>query len=355
MMPKRAEVARQWVRLAIGPERLAWILHAGNVLAVGAASSEDMLQLRSFMACASGCSIGFNLLQARPLLAPAAWGLFFLGLHSYHIRRILLEREPLALSQDEHELYSQAFMTYGFTPRSFKKLLKGSTATWETIKPGEPIVKEGHNQPRAAYVLSGSVLVYAGNVLMNRVDVTPGETHGGWTTHPWRSDIEERGIRKWKTTVVAASNVRLVSFDIRKFSTFIKQDPQLMAAADRLQIDDLRGKLRGSHAEKTRQIDDLKAQLDAQVEASYLAMVRLAVSDGVLTRHEIERCREYRVQHGITDEQHKRVLRSVGWCHADFAPNVCMSNLLRDAVRVTQVETALRTGTSSPTTDTPLR
>jgi len=320
----RVETLCSRLRSKLGPAKLNWILHTGNILAIGAASSDDMLQLRTCMACASGCSILFNMLQPRPLWNPAAWSLFFLTMHSYQIRRILLENQPLQLSPREHELYERAFMPFGFTPRTFKTLMRNADCQWEVIEPGDAIAKAGHNQKRAAFVMDGTVQVFSSpDLMVNRISVMPEKTHGGWTAHPWHSEIDERGIRRWKQTLIAETRVHLVSFDIRKFSEYVQQNPKLIMASERLQIEDLWGRLRGSHAERLRQIDELKAQLDEQVLEAYFAMIQIAVSDGILTHEEIESCDNYRREHGITDAQHDKVMHQVGWCSSDFTPGTC--------------------------------
>ena len=61
------------------------IVHFGNFLAVCAMGTADMLTLRGFMAGASLCGIVFNLVQPKPLFAPAAWGCFFVCGHTVQV------------------------------------------------------------------------------------------------------------------------------------------------------------------------------------------------------------------------------------------------------------------------------
>ena len=90
--------------------------------------STDMLQLRSFMIGASASGIVYNLLQPRPLWAPACWGTFFIVGHGVQIYRLLMAKQAVSLNDDEHELYERAFLPFGLTPRQFAELLRSAPA-----------------------------------------------------------------------------------------------------------------------------------------------------------------------------------------------------------------------------------
>jgi hypothetical protein len=89
-----------------------------------AMTSSDMLPLRCFMVGASSCGILYNLLQPKPLIPPAAWGIFFIAGHGLQITRLLLARQHITMDDREHELYERAFMPFGFSPRAFTQLLE---------------------------------------------------------------------------------------------------------------------------------------------------------------------------------------------------------------------------------------
>ena len=56
-----------------------YIIHFGNAWAVVALGMQEMLHLRACMVMASTCGVAFNLLQPKPLWAPAGWAVFFIG------------------------------------------------------------------------------------------------------------------------------------------------------------------------------------------------------------------------------------------------------------------------------------
>ena len=145
-------------REKIGSEqRISYIVHFGNLLAVAAMGSDDMLSLRTFMIGASASGIMYNLLQPKPLFAPACWGIFFIAGHSVQIARLLLERQPVAMSREQHDLYAEHFLPYGFTPRTFLDLLRESHAEEVFVAPGKLLVEEGREIDSIFLLLDGQV------------------------------------------------------------------------------------------------------------------------------------------------------------------------------------------------------
>jgi hypothetical protein len=105
----------------------SYFVHFGNCIVLMAISQTDMMNLRALSIGATMCGIAYNLLQIpRPLVAPAMWGIFFIGCHSYQILELLRERQEVKLSAVEKDAYEQAFLRFGFTQRQFLDLLEGA-------------------------------------------------------------------------------------------------------------------------------------------------------------------------------------------------------------------------------------
>ena len=115
-----------------------WFVHAGNGIVLVAINQTDMLRLRYMSVAASCFGMAYNLLQPKPLIAPAAWGAFFVCCHAYQISVLLREQQETHLPGDRNPhtlarfhmngrthahtrgrklVYDQAFAPHGFTRR----------------------------------------------------------------------------------------------------------------------------------------------------------------------------------------------------------------------------------------------
>eukprot|EP01052_Picozoa_sp_SAG31_P015644 SAG31_NODE_1011_length_10382_cov_8.910240_7_plen_152_part_00 len=79
----------------------------------------------------------------------------------------------------------------------------------------------------------------------------------------------------------------------------IAANPRLHAMATRAEVDDLWGKLHSAPANLRRR--------------SYLAMLEVAVSDGNISVAERRLLDSFRQRHGITQVEHEKFLRGLGW------------------------------------------
>ena len=111
---------------------MEYTIHIANVLYLLSYSMRDVLWLRILTVIAIGFLIPYFYLRSEPLMAPIYWNLLFTAINLYWIARLLNERRPVRLSDDEQRLCRLGFRT--LTPRDMLKLLK--LAAWHDTSPG---------------------------------------------------------------------------------------------------------------------------------------------------------------------------------------------------------------------------
>jgi hypothetical protein len=237
--------------------------------------SPDMLYLRSFMIGASASGILYNLLQPTPLIAPALWGCFFICGHSVQITRILLADEDVSMSTRDHELYEMAFLKYGFTPRVFARLMEEADATWVSFPDNTIIASQGSEVKRVQIILSGGAIFTHAvkhkktSEVTNRVarviDGDSVEDHRGtWVGEAWDPDFLKH--RTQSHTITTVGDTSAVSFDIDKFHSIIDNDPSALACAERMQLDDLSGKLEAYERAHEKEVHCMEQKMTALKE-----------------------------------------------------------------------------------------
>ncbi len=111
---------------------MTMLLDLANIIFVCAYSVRDVLWLRILTLIGTSSTIPYYYLQPAPLLAPIYWNLGFIALNAFWIVRLLLERRPVKMTEDEQRLYRLAFRV--LTPREMLDLLKfvdmGGQSAW---------------------------------------------------------------------------------------------------------------------------------------------------------------------------------------------------------------------------------
>mmetsp|Transcript_18971 Transcript_18971/g.44198 ORF Transcript_18971/g.44198 Transcript_18971/m.44198 type:complete len:364 (+) Transcript_18971:81-1172(+) len=283
----------------------AYIVHIGNVVALAAVSQSDMLYLRCLLVVSTCCGMAYNLLQATPLWAPAAWGIVFLSMHLRQIVMLLRENEKLVLSAEEEQLYEKAFMTFGFSPRSFKDLLTEVRARWCTWDKNTYVQKMGDPMEELNYLVEGDVmLISCSNDPMHTVS----GGKGGWLGElfdPHQKEDYWEQPHNWLISFQCISEqCRTVAFNRRALHEAFKSSTKMEQAATRAQVSDLWGKLHAS--------------LPSHRRNAYEGMLQVAVSDGNLDESERRMLEAFRKRHGITNEEHEAFLDKLGWTVEDF-------------------------------------
>jgi CRP-like cAMP-binding protein len=134
---------------------LNWLINISSLLTVASFSAKGMLTLRLLAVASGALAIPYFMLQPTPLWTPVGWTGLFMAINLFHSTRILLERRPVKLADDEQRLYKLAFQN--FAPREFQKLTK--YGKWETAQQGDSALGEGQPITRIVVPISGSVSI----------------------------------------------------------------------------------------------------------------------------------------------------------------------------------------------------
>eukprot|EP00040_Diaphanoeca_grandis_P029012 m.168871 g.168871 ORF g.168871 m.168871 type:complete len:427 (+) comp31541_c0_seq1:157-1437(+) len=304
---------RKVVGAESNPTRIPFFIHFGNLMAVFAMGSSDMLPLRSFMIGASTFGILYNLLQPIPLVAAAGWGIFFIIGHAVQISRILLDKQAVTLTSCQNELYTEAFLKFGYSPKQFLTLIESSNAKWITVPAGKEIFTQGDPITTIAYKLTGVHQMLRKDRVLGEGDHKHTHGKGDWLGEVWDADYDFSRVHHWMVTFRAKSEMRVVTFDIKLLHDAIKSNPALVTAADRQQINDLWGKLQNSNREFNKTIENKENEMTKLHQDSYEAMLKLAFADGVLTVDEINLIKLQQEVHGISSAQHEKMINRLGY------------------------------------------
>ncbi len=194
---------------------MEYFIHIANVLYLVSYSMRDIVWLRILTIAAACFMIPYFYFQPEPLYPPILWNLIFMMLNIFWVSRLLLERRPVKLSNEEIQLCQITFRT--LTPREIKKIL--SISTWEQAKPGECFVSK--NQP-----LERLLLIYSGKANIEIEGKKVGELQAG----------QFIGELSYFTDEVAAANVvatemtRYVSWLKDRLKSYLDKNSDLRAA-----------------------------------------------------------------------------------------------------------------------------
>ena len=194
---------------------MEYFIHIANVLYLFSYTMRDILWLRVLTVAASCFLIPYFYFRPDPLILAIYWNLVFTSLNVFWICRLLLERRPVKLSDDEQQLCQIAFRS--LTPREMKKILKLSS--WNNAVPGECFVSK--DEP-----LERLILIYSGQANVEIDGQKVGELHAG----------QFIGELSYFTDDVAAANVvatqdtRYVSWPKNRLRSFLDSNADLRAA-----------------------------------------------------------------------------------------------------------------------------
>ncbi len=188
------------------------LIHAANVLYLLAFMVRDILWLRILTVVAAVCLVPYFYFRPEPLLTPIYWNLAFTALNVFWIVRLLLERRPVKLSEEEERLCELVFRT--MRPREMIKILK--LATWENAEAGECFVARGKPLDRLMVIYSGRACAEIDG--KNVTELGPGQFIGSI------SYITEEMA---PANIVSLEPTRYVSWPKSKLQDFMSKNPDL--------------------------------------------------------------------------------------------------------------------------------
>lgn len=191
------------------------LIHTANAIYLVSYVMRDILWLRIFTVAAAICLILFFYQQPEPLLGPVYWNLLFIALNAIWIARLLYERRPVNLTEDEQDLCTLVFRT--ITPREMINLLK--IGIWNVAEAGECFVAAGSRLDTLMVIHSGRACVV--------VDGKPVQS-----LHPGQfiGSISFITDEIAPTNIVAQEPTRYVCWPKSKLKGYLTKNPELHAA-----------------------------------------------------------------------------------------------------------------------------
>lgn len=194
---------------------MEYLIHIANVLYLFSYTMRDILWLRVLSVAAACFLIPYFYLRPDPLMTAIYWNLVFVSLNVYWIFRVLLERRPVNLSDDEQQLCQIAFRT--LTPREMKKIL--NLSSWSDAVTGECFVSMGEPLERL-------ILIYSGKANVEIAGQKVGELHAGQFIGEMSYFTDEHAT----ADVVATQDTRYVSWPNDRLRNFLDSNSDLRAA-----------------------------------------------------------------------------------------------------------------------------
>lgn len=188
-------------------------LHLGNVLYLFAYSVRDILWLRILTVLATLCLMPYYYCcSLTPLYEPIAWCSLFTAVNLVQIGRLIVERRPVFLGEDDLRIYNTVFRS--LSPREFMKLL--SIAEHKKARENEVLLKQ-HAPVDQLILMSrgkGRVEVDGRHV----AEVSPGQFAGemGFLTEQSAS-----------ASVIASLTVEYLAWPATKLRALFESSPQM--------------------------------------------------------------------------------------------------------------------------------
>jgi hypothetical protein len=205
------------------------LVNFSNIVFLAAYSVRGVLMLRILSVVGEGLILPYYYFQDEKLWPPIFWGAAFMIVNAIRIVAMALERRPVALSDQEEQLYRVAFSS--IEKREFLRLV--SLARWVDCLPGEVILEKGQHISDAIVVMSGDLeAVLSSNT---RMAIRPGQLIG---------DVSAYSGLASPVDVVARGPGTLAKWDLRHMREFTASRPELRASLLRIVSMDLAAKLR---------------------------------------------------------------------------------------------------------------
>lgn len=192
-----------------------FMIHVGNVLYMFSYLVRDILWLRVITVVAASCLLPYFYLRPEPIYAAIGWNLVFTALNVGWIGRLLWERRPVALQEEEQHLHQLAFPSVA--PRELLRLLR--VGSWERAEPRHCLVEKGRPLERMLVIYSGKAGVEVDGRQV--AELGEGQCVGVMSFHTDAVPAVD---------VVALEPMRYVAWPKRALRDFLERNPPLRAA-----------------------------------------------------------------------------------------------------------------------------
>ena len=207
------------------------LIHFANVIYLVSYVMRDILWLRIFTVVAALCLIFYFYSLPKPLLTPVYWNALFVALNVFWIGRLLQERRPVRLTEEEQQLCDLVFRLV--SPREMIALLK--IGSWKTAATDERIVAAGSSLDQLMLIQSGQACLVVDGTKTQVFD--PGQFMGSISFIT--DDIAPADL-------VAMEPTRYMCWRKPVLKKYLTRNPELHAAIQATLSTDLTRKLQAS-------------------------------------------------------------------------------------------------------------
>mmetsp|Transcript_15317 Transcript_15317/g.32223 ORF Transcript_15317/g.32223 Transcript_15317/m.32223 type:complete len:328 (+) Transcript_15317:515-1498(+) len=262
----------------------------------------DEIHLRLLSVSGSVCGIIFNLSRKPPLRASALWGMVFISVNTYHLRKLYLERvHDISFDGDEMMLYTDHFQECDVEPWQFKKLIRSGGCRFRRYDKGDVII-EGGSKP-----LKDVMMVVRGEVgaedprydsrtrpllYSYRGDGKNGCVIGGTAL----VDSSVKGKNYPHRLVVTENDTLVVKWDADKLKDVMESDKDIESAFLQSMYVELIQGLRRQRSDEERK-KDRRSKLQRRAAKRTTAQI---MSDSL---HEFESIAKHAIHNGRTYEE----------------------------------------------------
>lgn len=203
-------------------------VHVANVLFLASYSVRDVLWLRLLTIVAIATLIPYYV--ANGLMPPIYWNAVFIAINLAQVWRLILERRPVTLTDEQHRLHRLAFGS--LRQREFLRLLQ--SGAWRDVPAGTTLVEQGTAVGEMIVISEGTLAVVCNGEPLT--ELRPGQFVG---------EMSYLTGAAAGASVSTACDTRLVAWDQGTLKGFLDKNTDLRAALQSILGADLVSKLRG--------------------------------------------------------------------------------------------------------------
>ena len=141
------------------------LLHIGNVILLVSFTVSSMMLLRGLNIVAGFFFLGWALHADPPIYASAAWTSLFGLVNIFQIWKLILDRRPPKLSEQEQWVHQNVFT--GLDARAFKQLVE--LGEWKEQASARTLIDQGTIPDRVWLIAKGCIEVRRGDKTLHRL------------------------------------------------------------------------------------------------------------------------------------------------------------------------------------------
>lgn len=208
---------------------MSWLMHLANVLFLASYAVRDILWLRVLTVLASLTLIAwFAAGGPAPEWSGIAWQSVFLAINGLRLARLIAERRPVVLTEDEERVHRLVFRA--LRPRQMRAL--SQLGAWQGLEPSAPLARAGEPLARLFVIATGRAGVEVNGERVT--ELGPGSLVGEMS---FLTDAIPRA------SVLATEPMRVLGWDKATLRAYLEDEPDVRTALQQAIGADLCAKL----------------------------------------------------------------------------------------------------------------